>query len=199
MSRKSLAFLLVGVLSASVLGITTDQIIQNVYDSANTALRANIVAGGTGGTITGSGTANLVTKFTGATAIGNSSITDNGTTVSTSEALSVGALSYSGTLNASDIHDNGSSTTFTVAHRFEACGAAASGTVTGTLPASPTVGDIYTLIQKNASQSCVLSRAGSQTIDGATTATLTSGVAIGKDCTVIYIASNNWHASGACT
>ena len=53
----------------------------------------------TSGTITGSGTANYVTKFTGTTAIGNSSIVDNGSIV---------------TMNQ-DIHmDNGSASTMLV-------------------------------------------------------------------------------------
>lgn len=347
--------LLVGVAAASVVGLTTDQILQNVYDSSNTALRANIVAGGGGGGgfISGTLTSPDLVVATGTTTVGNyagsncsagtgvSAISAAGTATCTSfaqgggstasplaivlpnksatgttanklakvnssdgtvvitattdtvgalgpvisgagttgsatvlligtancvfdnavtagdfvgissgtagdctdlgatfpsnksvlgVALETGAagtrsvlfqtpdimnttnikggnpgkgnitdLSYSGLLNASDIRDNGSSTSFTIGHRFEACGAAASGTVTGTLPASPNVGDIYTVIQKNASQTCVIARAGSQTIDGATSATLSAGVAIGKDCTVIYIASNNWHASGACS
>src|ERR1700693_1905197 len=40
---------------------------------------ADIGGGGGGGTITGSGTANTVAKFTGASAIGTSTITDDGT------------------------------------------------------------------------------------------------------------------------
>ena len=53
----------------------------------------------TSGTITGSGTANYVTKFTGTTAIGNSSIVDNGSIV---------------TMNQ-DVHmDNGSASTMLV-------------------------------------------------------------------------------------
>ena len=36
---------------------------------------------GGGGGISGSGTTNTITKFTGTTSVGNSSITDNGTTV----------------------------------------------------------------------------------------------------------------------
>lgn len=56
-----LVYLLIGVLAASVLGITTDQILQNVYDSVNTALRANIVAGSAGGSPAGS-VGNLQTK-----------------------------------------------------------------------------------------------------------------------------------------
>lgn len=41
-----------------------------------------------GSGITGSGTANTVAKFTGASIVGNSGITDNGTTVATSEKVS---------------------------------------------------------------------------------------------------------------
>jgi hypothetical protein len=47
----------------------------------------------TTGTITGSGTANTISKFTGASAIGNSTITDNGTTVNIGSSF----LTWSGT------------------------------------------------------------------------------------------------------
>lgn len=41
--------ILLGVLAASSINLTFDQIIQKVYDSVNTALRVNVVAGGGGG------------------------------------------------------------------------------------------------------------------------------------------------------
>lgn len=43
----------------------------------------------TGGTVTGTGTANTMTKFTGASAIGNSSVTDDGTTLARSSIFSM--------------------------------------------------------------------------------------------------------------
>ena len=48
-----------------------------------------LYVGGCGTAYSGSGTANVLTKWTGASSFGNSSITDNGTTITTSEALTV--------------------------------------------------------------------------------------------------------------
>ena len=47
--KNILVSVLIGIFAASVLGLTGDEILRNVYDSTNTALRANIVAGGGGG------------------------------------------------------------------------------------------------------------------------------------------------------
>lgn len=64
-----------------------------------------------GGTITGGGTANTLTKFTAATVVGNSGILDNGTLVSTAEnvqitgALGIGATSVPG--SSSSLPANG--------------------------------------------------------------------------------------------
>lgn len=48
------------------------------------------VSGTITGILNGSGTTNTIPKFTAATVIGNSSVTDDGTTVSTTEAVSLG-------------------------------------------------------------------------------------------------------------
>lgn len=70
--------LVLGFSLLAAFGITTDQIMQNVYDSTNTALRTNLVAGGGSGSV-GPGTVNNIAKFTpSTTTIGNSGITDNG-------------------------------------------------------------------------------------------------------------------------
>ncbi len=60
----------------------------NIFISPPTGKKAyyngvEILTGGGGGGITGSGTINYIPKFTGASAIGNSSITDDGTTITT--------------------------------------------------------------------------------------------------------------------
>lgn len=69
--------LVLGFSLLAAFGITTDQIMQNVYDSTNTALRTNLVAGGSGSV--GPGTVNNLAKFTpSTTTIGNSGITDDG-------------------------------------------------------------------------------------------------------------------------
>jgi hypothetical protein len=65
---------LLGVLAWCAIAATTDQILNKVYDSTNTALRVNLVAGGSGGG-TGSGdvvgpgssTDNAVVRFDGTT------------------------------------------------------------------------------------------------------------------------------------
>lgn len=51
-------------------------------------------------TLNGNGTTNLIPKWTGSYTAGNSSITDNGTTVSTTEAVSSGALTVTGAASA---------------------------------------------------------------------------------------------------
>jgi hypothetical protein len=62
------------------------------------------------GTITGSGTTNTIPKFTGSTAIGDSAITDNGTTVTlVSRALSGTSATFSSTVTASAFIPSGSS------------------------------------------------------------------------------------------
>jgi hypothetical protein len=63
--------ILLGVLAATALGYTTDEIIRNVYDASNTALRVNLVAGGSSGTVTSTGTSPNLAAFTTATNIGN--------------------------------------------------------------------------------------------------------------------------------
>jgi hypothetical protein len=62
---------LLGLCLFVALGITTDQILQTVYDSTNTALRVNLVAGGGGGTITGSGTAPDIAAWSSSSALTN--------------------------------------------------------------------------------------------------------------------------------
>ena len=60
--KNILVSVLIGIFAASVLGLTGDEILRNVYDSNNTALRANIVAGGGTGTFVNlaySGTLNI--------------------------------------------------------------------------------------------------------------------------------------------
>lgn len=49
MARRSALYFVAGVAAASVIGLTTDQILQNIYDSSNQALRTNVVAGGGSG------------------------------------------------------------------------------------------------------------------------------------------------------
>ncbi len=100
-----------GLLSSSAVSLTSD--VSGVLPVANGGTGSNLSAtGGTGqylkqtsaggvvsvGTIPASdlsaginGTTNTIPKFTGANTIGNSSVTDNGTTVSTSEPLASGA------------------------------------------------------------------------------------------------------------
>lgn len=352
-NRKVLVYLLVGVLAASVLGITTDQILQNVYDSSNTALRANIVAGGGGGGgfVTGTGTSGDLAAYTGTTTIANyagtscgagtglsalsaagaatctsfaqgggstasplaivlpnsgstgtttnklAKINTDGTVVITATTDTVGAIGpvlsgagttgsatilligsascvfdnattagdyvtissstagdchdagstypsltsvlgvvtqtngspgtntvifdtpdimntsnqkggnpgkgnitnlvYTGTLSIQDVHTN--STSFTVGHRIELA-SGGSGNYTATMPASPTVGDTYSVINLDTAHTVIITRAGSQTLNGATTLTLAAYTApTRQDEHCIYIASNNWVCEGPAT
>lgn len=125
---------LIGLTVMLLVGYTTDQIIQNVYDSTNTALRANVVAGG-GGSV-GPGTVNTIAKFTpSTTTIGNSSITDNGTNVTTTSIINQGVA---GAANSISLGETAGCITFE--------GSSADTVQTRLCVANPTVGDMtYTL------------------------------------------------------
>jgi hypothetical protein len=66
------------------------------------------VPGGGGWSGSGSGTSNYVTKWTGATSIGNSQIFDDGNNVGVGTASPAAKLDVSGTINSSGISDTGS-------------------------------------------------------------------------------------------
>lgn len=215
---------LLGVTLALCTALTTDQIMQKVYDSSNTALRVNVVAGGAGGSGTvSSGTVNTIAKYTGTTTVGNSgvtddgtvvtttervnigaattandalsrgasattnvipklssgrtvdsSITDNGTTVSTSEALSVGALTYSGALTAPPPVAVSSSGNIASTTQAESCTSGASA-ITRTLPAATGSGRTIGLAKiDSGAGTCIFGRTGADTLNGATTKTLST-------------------------
>lgn len=71
MNRGKIYSFFLGLILLVAFGITTDQILQNVYDSSNTALRTNLVAGGSGGTVTGTGTAPDLAAWSSASALTN--------------------------------------------------------------------------------------------------------------------------------
>lgn len=71
---------------------TKDNAIPNIGWVKRYVATAFTGAGGSGDSITGSGTTNKLTKFTGTTVIGNSSITDNGTNISTTETFNAGSI-----------------------------------------------------------------------------------------------------------
>lgn len=71
---------------------TKDNTIPNIGWIKRYAATAFIGGGSGGDSITGSGTTNKLTKFTGTTVIGNSSITDNGTNISTTETFNAGSI-----------------------------------------------------------------------------------------------------------
>lgn len=71
MNRGKILSFCLGFVLLVAFGLTTDQILQNVYDSSNTALRTNLVAGGGGGTITGSGTAPNLAAWSSSSALTN--------------------------------------------------------------------------------------------------------------------------------
>lgn len=58
----------------------------------------------TSGSVTGTGTTNTISKFTGASSIGNSSISDNGTNVNTLESVSIGTTTATYALNVSAVN-----------------------------------------------------------------------------------------------
>lgn len=71
---------------------TKDNTIPNIGWIKRYAATAFIGGGSGGDSITGSGTTNKLTKFTGTTVIGNSGITDNGTNISTTETFNAGSI-----------------------------------------------------------------------------------------------------------
>jgi hypothetical protein len=150
---------LLGVLAASIIGLTTDQILQNVYDSTNTALRINVVIRGA------------------SPAAG--SFTD---------------LTYSGKLNITGIVAVSSNGTVGSSTRIESCTSGSSADVTRTLPAATGSGRVIDLVKSDSgTKSCIFGRTGSDTLNGATTRTLSSQY---KADTCIDIASVLWLCRG---
>jgi hypothetical protein len=77
---------------------------------ANGSSGTSGTSGSSGTSVSVSGTTNTVVKFTSASTIGNSGITDDGTTVAlVSRALSGTSASFSSTVNASDYYFNSTS------------------------------------------------------------------------------------------
>jgi hypothetical protein len=121
-----------------------------IYDTTEDAWR--LVSASVANSITGSGTANSIPVFTTASVIGNSSITDNGTTVATAEPVHAGSFEITtgptwtdGASAPTGACTTGSmySVTSNIAPGFYVCSASAwvavsGGTVTGSL----TSGDI---------------------------------------------------------
>jgi hypothetical protein len=164
-------------------------ILFNTPDVSSVSAATN--GNGNGPGVKGTGTANLIPKFSNGNTIGNSSITDNGTTISSSEILSVGALTYNGKLNIADITAENAS--FTIAHRIEYVTTSTS-TIVATTPTSPTVGDTYTVVKVDSGNGNITwTRAGSQTLNGATTRVVSAQYAV-DTCT--YMASNVWICQG---
>lgn len=89
---------------------------------------------GTGG-ITGSGTANTLTKFTGSTGIGNASATDNGTTFAIPEAFNLGS-------SAQTTFDASGNLTKLAATALVGTGAVTLGYNTGAFTETASVGPI---------------------------------------------------------
>ena len=101
-------------------------------------------------------------------------------------------FTYSGTLTIADIQAENAS--FTVAHRITYVTTGASAIV-ATMPASPTVGVTYTIIKADAGAGTVVwTRAGSQTLNGATTRTVSAQWGVD---TCVYSASDVWICQGS--
>src|SRR5262249_2648703 len=110
-----------------------------------------------GGTVTGTGTANTVTKWTGASSIGNSSMTDDGTKISLPEPTTVtanGAASQSGFAVVCTPFTGGSGTTTFPCSFLNGGGAAVttwntSGTMYGSNSPSGFTGDQVAIFANN--------------------------------------------------
>lgn len=100
-------------------------------------------------------------------------------------------FAYNGTLTIKDIAAENAS--FTVAHRIEYVTTSTS-TIVATTPTSPTVGDTYTVVKADSGSGNVTwTRAGSQTLNGATTRVVSAQY---KSDTCVYMASNVWICQG---
>jgi hypothetical protein len=98
------------VLSTNASGGTYQIVISNV----------NVGVSG-GGNISGSGTLNVLPKFTSATGIGNSSVSDNGTVVSTTEGLALGSSPPTLTAGTAGFFAFGEGTAVTAASGVDPC------------------------------------------------------------------------------
>lgn len=81
----NIVFAIAGIIAALTLGLTTDQILQSVYDSANTALKVNLVAGNVPAcancATVGADTLNRLAKWTADNQLGDALFSDDGTNV----------------------------------------------------------------------------------------------------------------------
>ena len=126
------------------------------YDICTTA--GNCVGQG-GGVTTVGGTTNTIPKFTGTNTIGNSIISDNGTTVSIAGALAVNTITPTGALTIGAIAQNltlqGASTSLS----------STSGGITNTLSFATPSGSNKSIVIPNASGTVVVSASGPLAID----------------------------------
>lgn len=193
--------MVLGIVAESGTTAATRTVDFNTPDVASASSGPN----GKGNTVQVNGTnAQITANFNGTTPAlsGNNTLvtwqsSNSGNTTSISAQVdpqNFVNLAYSGTLRVSDIHADSSN--FTVAHRIHYVTTAAS-TITATTPTSPTVGDTYTVVKAdNGAGTVVWTRAGSQTLNGATTRTVAAQYGVD---TCVYMASNVWICQGAGT
>jgi hypothetical protein len=141
--------------------------------TASICLTTGNCAGSGGGVTSAGGTVNRLAKFTGAQAIGDSIITDNGTTVTIAGALSVNTLTPTGVLTVGAITQNavlqGAVTTIT----------ATNGGVTNTLGFATPSGGNKTITVPNANGTIAVSATGPLALDAAGNLTCLSCVTSG--------------------
>ena len=132
-------------------------------------------AGVGGGVTTPGGTTNKVAKFTGTQAIGDSIITDNGSTVSIGGTLAVNTITPTGALTIGDTGQNltlqGAGTSLS----------ATSGSTTNTLTFATPSGSNKTITLPNATGTVAVSASGPLAIDASgniTCATCTTGTPV---------------------
>jgi len=193
--------MVLGIVAESGTNASTRTVDFNTPDVASASSGPN----GKGNTVQVGGTnAKITANFnnsTPAAASNNTNVTwqssDSGNTTSISaqiDTTSFGKLSYNGVLGIKDIHADNAS--FTIANRIHSVTTGASA-IAATTPASPTVGDTYTLIKIDSGAGTVVwTRAGSQTLNGATSRTISAQYGV-DTCT--YIASNVWVCQGSGT
>lgn len=165
----------------------SNQLLFNTPDVSSASSGGN--GGGNGPGLRGSGTTNLVAKFTSGNQLGNSSITDDGTTVSTSEAASVGALTYTGPRKANCTVSPSSTGSVAASTCYERVTAGAGG-VTRTLPAATGTQRVIDIAKVDSAAGAVtVAAAGGDLINGASTQSLGNQY---EGITLIDAASGVW-------
>lgn len=178
MSRKligSLVFAFGAIASLTLVAATGVSPVQTITCSAGDFINGLSASGeftcdtpsGGSGTISGL-TTNQIPKATSATSIGDSSISDDGTTVSTSEIVSTGGVAINAGSLTQTVPNNGS--TATVLNKLAKFGTGYTATVATTSDLTNTIGICTANCSTTGNATIAIGGTASCVFDGATTA-----------------------------